>query len=138
MWRALSILFGCALCAAASGQIYEWFDEHGNRHFTDQKPDGVAYRTLGDPAENLSSYAPSAIRRAPASPSGETNSSSSRKPRRSENTKKRADIKAVCADYLHKIDRIQQQLRAGYREPRGNRLRARRSALQAAYRDECG
>ena len=135
MWRGLSVLFGLLFCTAAAGQIYEWFDEQGDRHFSDQKPQGVEYRVLGDPADRLSTYAPDPIKE--SSPAG--NSAASASPaasRRAKNDKAR-DLEAACDDYLQKIDRIQAQLRAGYAEPRGNRLRARRSALQSAYRRNC-
>ena len=45
-------------------------------------------------------------------------------------------INSARAD-LARIDRIHDRLRAGYDEPTGNRLRARRSALRTAYRRDC-
>ena len=139
MWRGLSVLFILLVCTAAAGQVYEWFDEHGNRHFSDQKPEGVEYRVLGDPADRLSTYAPTDATSPISKSRPADNSAADASPaasRRAKNDKAR-DLEAVCDDYLQKIDRIQSQLRAGYSEPRGNRLRARRSALQSAYRRDC-
>lgn len=138
MWRFVSLLLSAMLCLPAAAQVYEWIDEQGNRHFSDQEPEGVEFRILGDPAENLSSYAPSPIRtpRAGSRASGES-APKSGKTRRSSGIESRQELELICADYLRRIDVIQSQLRAGYREPRGNSLRARRSALQAAYRRDC-
>jgi len=138
MWRGVSILFGFMLCTSATGQVYEWFGADGNRHFSDQKPQGVEYRVLGDPAANLSSYAPAAIRSpAPASGGDAADMASRSENRASGPAATRNELEVMCADYLAQIDAIHDRLRAGYDEPMGNRLRAKRSALRAAYQRDC-
>ena len=138
MKRMLSLLLGILLFPALQAQVYEWFDADGNRHFSDHKPEGVAFRALGDPAANLSSYKPADIQQSrPLVDPGRSNSSSSGQNRRSTAGAGAADLKAVCDEYLARIDSIHDRLRAGYDEPRGNRLRAERSALRAAYRRDC-
>ncbi|MGY6630543.1 MAG: hypothetical protein ACXIUL_05975 [Wenzhouxiangella sp.] len=42
-----------------------------------------------------------------------------------------------CQSYLDRLERIQDQLRRGYREPRGNQLRAQRREISTRYRNEC-
>lgn len=138
MKRMLSLLVGILLFSALQGQVYEWFDADGNRHFSDQKPEGVAFRALGDPAANLSSYKPADIQQSqPLVDQRRSESSSSGQSRRSTAGTPAEDLKAICAEYLARIDSIHDRLRAGYDEPRGNRLRAERSALRAAYRRDC-
>ena len=139
MRHKLLLLAGIFVFSVPQAQVYEWFDEHGNRHFSDQKPEGVEYRVLGDPADRLSTYAPTDATSPISKSRPADNSAADASPaasRRAKNDKAR-DLEAACDDYLQKIDRIQSQLRAGYSEPRGNRLRARRSALQSAYRRDC-
>lgn len=138
MKRMLSLLLGIVLASALQAQVYEWYDADGNRHFSDQKPEGVSFRALGDPAANLSSYKPAEIQRSrPLVDQGRSDSSSSDQNRRSNTGEAGEDLEAVCAEYLARIDSIHDRLRAGYDEPRGNRLRAERSALRAAYRRNC-
>lgn len=130
------LLLGILLTSTLHAQVYEWLDAAGNRHFSDKKPEGVAFRMLGDPAANLSSYKASVVRQPrPVVDDGPVASSSPAQGRRS--TPPARNLKAVCADYLARIDRIHDRLRAGYDEPTGNRLRATRSALRAEYRRDC-
>lgn len=135
----LSLLLGIVLFSTLQAQVYEWFDADGNRHFSDQKPEGVEFRALGDPAANLSSYKPAEIRqpRPLVSQSDTDGSSPGRRARRSDAATAAEELKAVCAEYLARIDGIHDRLRAGYDEPRGSRLRAERSALRLAYRRDC-
>ena len=42
-----------------------------------------------------------------------------------------------CVRYRKKLERIEQQLDAGYREPKGNRLRQQRRELQSTLFREC-
>lgn len=42
-----------------------------------------------------------------------------------------------CAHYRKQVDGIQSQLRAGYTEPKGNKLRAKRRALNNRLYSEC-
>lgn len=135
--RAL-IAAGLLIWAAgkSGAQIYEWYDEDGQRHFSDQEPVGVAFRVIGIGDESrLSTYTPDRIER------GQT--PDARQPGRPQGREARADDTAAaelaetCTEYLERLEAVQDQLRAGYSEPRGNRLRARRQALQTAYRRDC-
>ncbi|MDT8409397.1 MAG: hypothetical protein RQ741_07340, partial [Wenzhouxiangellaceae bacterium] len=65
--------------------------------------------------------------------------SSSQSSSQSSDAKTRAgpDMEKRCADYRARLDRVQDQLRAGYREPRGGQLRKQRRDLQTAYRRDC-
>lgn len=134
MKRTLSLLLGTLLFSTLQAQVYEWFDEAGTRHFSDKKPEGVAFRELGDPAANLSSYRATEIRRPlPSADEGRTGASPSARNRRTA----RRELEAACEEYLSRIDALHDRLRSGYDEPTGNRLRAERSALRAAYLRDC-
>jgi len=137
MKRTHLMLLGMLLSSTAHAQVYEWFDADGNRHFSDQKPEGVEFRALGDPAANLSSYRPTAIRQQPPAAGSRADIPSPAESRRPAANAGAQDRQAVCAEYLARIDRIHDRLRTGYDEPTGNRLRARRSALRAAWRRDC-
>lgn len=138
MKHALSLLAGLLLVSTLQAQVYEWFDEAGNRHFSDKKPEGVASRALGDPAANLSSYSPGAIRTPTPAPGDDAGGTGARAENHvSDRAATRNALEVICADYLAQIDAIHDRLRAGYDEPLGNRLRAERSALRAAYRRDC-
>ena len=138
MKHMLLLLAGIFIFSVPQAQVYEWVDEQGNRHFSDQKPQGVEFRVLGDPAEGLSTYSPAAIKHPrPAKSAGSDSSDASGRSRQPTRTSSKDKLQAVCDGYREKMDRIQAQLRAGYSEPRGNRLRARRSALQSAYQRDC-
>lgn len=137
MKRTLSLVLVTMLSFTLQAQVYEWFDEAGNRHFSDKKPEGVAFRTLGEPGANLSSYRPAAIRQPRPATDNRADIQSPTESRRSAPNAQTQDLQAVCDEYLARIARIHDRLRAGYDEPAGNRLRAERSAVRAAYQRDC-
>lgn len=131
------LLLSLLWVAELQAQIYEWVDEAGNRHYSDQKPEGVEYRVVGNPEGKLSSYTAPAIP-APHRARDESEKPSSGASSRVSNSTRASDRRAtICDDYLAQIQRINDRLRVGYDEPRGNQLRARRSALRTAYRRDC-
>lgn len=132
----LLLLAGAAIGAAA--QIYEWVDAEGNRHFSDSKPaEGIEYRIRGEDEGRLSTYRstirPSAPARRPA------RRPATPRTRTEPATESSEDLLQAqrCQWYLDRMDRIQAQLRAGYREPRGNTLRRERQEISTKYFREC-
>ena len=126
-----------AMSFMAHARIYEWTDADGVRQFTDREPIGVEYRIRDDGEESLTTYSPVPVPRVPPS-SG--SGSDNRPPARSAAGKGKgaaADRAERCANYRQRLDRIQNQLRAGYREPRGNQLRRQRRQLTESYRRDC-
>ncbi len=125
-----------ALTGGVQAQIYEWFDENGARHFSDQEPVGVRYRIVGEDESRLSTYTPDpAPRRRTSATPNDAGSGTTRAGAANASVAERSE--QVCRDYLERLDAVQQRLRAGYSEPRGNRLRAQRRALQNAYQRDC-
>ncbi|NKI35276.1 DUF4124 domain-containing protein [Wenzhouxiangella sp. XN79A] len=132
--------FGLALLLAGSPTIYEWIDEDGNRHFSDREPDvaGWSERVIDEQA--ISTYRapdhPAPQRRRHAEPPDDANEAPSTN-RSASPFSPDPNQHARCTRLLNRIDAIQDELRAGYREPRGQRLRDRRRELREAYRKEC-
>lgn len=126
-----------ALAFPVNAQIYEWYDEDGQRHFSDRKPVGVEYRIVGGGESRLSTYAPQT--NAMRSGAARTRAASAHREARDGSSTPPAPDRGerLCVEYLERLDAIQDALRTGYSEPSGNRLRAQRSALQQAYRREC-
>ena len=137
MYKPGLFLLGMLLFSPIHAQVYEWIDEDGNRHFSDQKPVGVEFRALDDPDATLSSYRPATPRQpVPLNRRNvDANPSPGRNPRSAGVAARQLEKR--CADYLARIDSIHDRLRRGYEEPTGNRLRAQRSALRTAYRRDC-
>ncbi len=131
------VFLGLLLWATfSSGQVYQWVDENGVRHFSDrQPPEGVEARetrpgglSTYTAAPVLPTPAPAQRQQSPQQSVTVTPSSTPAAPRRNEQR---------CQSYLAQLEHIQEQLRRGYREPRGNRLRAQRREVSTRYRNEC-
>lgn len=129
----------------ASPTIYEWIDEDGNRHFSDREPDVAGWSERVIDEEAISTYrapdhpAPQQRSRAPSGPSNSDDGRGDRSSgRQASPFSTDPAAEARCDDLLERIDAVQDELRAGYREPRGQRLRDRRRALRDEYRRDCG
>ncbi|WP_458526080.1 DUF4124 domain-containing protein [Onishia taeanensis] len=126
------LLTGLALAGwvtAAQAQVYSWQDQEGQRHFADHPPAGSAeHRTL-DELPDLNNMQPPGA--SPYRPLPSPRPATGNATRAVEATTSR------CESLERRLEAIQEQLRAGYGEPRGNGLRARRRELNAAYRHEC-
>ncbi|MEX2473772.1 DUF4124 domain-containing protein [Marinobacter sp.] len=130
------------LPAAASAELYRFTDDQGLVHYTDTRPPDHPHQsiTLKSPSvvtmsDNLEQgRRVTAIRkkvsRALDRPSG-------RQRKRSGATQKVAKNEKQCAAYRKRLARIQQQLRAGYSNDRGNSLRRQRRTLGQALSREC-
>jgi len=127
--------FGLAILLAGA-TIYQWVDKDGNRHFSDRKPDVEQFVEVELDERLISTYravpAPRpAERSAPAEPDPAERSA------RPSPSARRDERERYCEDLLEDLDAVQDQLRRGYREPRGQQLRDRRRELREVYRREC-
>ncbi|WP_192034980.1 DUF4124 domain-containing protein [Halomonas sp. YLGW01] len=123
---------------AVEAQVYSWQDEEGRWHFADAPPaaqepaDDTERRSVDDlPTLNTMQPPQASPYRQPATPP------SSGRASHSLSGSREAAPDPRCQRLEERLESVQQALRAGYREPRGNRLRARRRALTDAYRREC-
>lgn len=130
------------LSVLAQTEIYTWVDEQGQRHYSDQRPEaGRKFRQveLEDSAVNPATAQEGTQRQTTRSSS----SAATGKPvqRRSQAAQRRAAAREEqeerCEEYLHKMDQVQEKLRRGYTEPKGNQLRQRRYELSQRYQREC-
>lgn len=115
------LLWMLLLAAPAQAELFKWVDERGRTHYSDSPPDAqhtkLEYRA---PADNRIAP-PADIKPRPKTV---------KKKRAKKRTRKRED----CSKYETRIDKVQRQLRAGYKAARGNTLRARRRELNEQLR----
>jgi hypothetical protein len=153
LWRSVGVKKGWAMrvgvilfllfsAPLAFGQVYQWVDENGVRHFSDQPPpDGRESERAR--TGSLSTYSPAPVPRQ-TTPTGTTQPAASA-PRVvvvPEYSTEQPQLgsgrnEGLCQFYLDQLESIRVQLRSGYREPSGNRLRAQRRDLSTKYRSEC-
>lgn len=126
---ALVLIVGAAW---AQAPLYTWQDADGRRHYGDQPPDR-------DPSISLEFQID--IGELPALNSMQVPGDSPYRPLSPPEPPKPAEPAgaqpATCRALAQRLAKIQQALRAGYVEPRGNRLRAEGRQLQARYRQSC-
>lgn len=110
---------------SATAALYKWQDADGRVHYSDTPP-SVSQSNLAleyqHPADNR--IEPPAV----IAPRKKA------KPRKKHRAKRRKVATVSCGKYQQKIDKIQRQLRSGYREPKGNKLRSRRRELSKKLR----
>ena len=135
---ALALLACAGLSPHAFAEIYQWTDATGAVHFSDTPPEQGNHQSLDmQPTvtvpmhENLKQAdSVSRSRRAVGK------MLESDQPDRYDANDDSAQA-ARCAKLEKRLDRIQGQLRAGYENDRGNRLREQRRELSRQYSREC-
>lgn len=138
----IASLFTYLFTSSASAGVYTWTDANGVVHFSDTQPPARNHETvtLSEPSvvpmsENIEQGRRVTTINQQVSRSLERSGSD----RRSTDTGKKADARHQkrCKGYRKRLDRIQQQLRAGYSNDRGNRLRRQRREVSQALSREC-
>lgn len=127
----LLVLFAIAVPAWA--EVYTWKDDAGQQQYSDRPPETQDYRQW-EPPENPNSdlQLPEPRERRPVvTDKGNERERSARANSGPTRQEKR------CRRYEAELERINSQLRAGYREPKGNRLRAKRRRLQSKQFRQC-
>ncbi|MFC4258453.1 DUF4124 domain-containing protein [Marinobacter lacisalsi] len=134
LWIAVVLSFLHPVNALPAG-IYSWKDADGVVHFSDREPDNGGARQV-EPAvpvlvpmnENLeAAEAITETVRLPEPANGGRSSSGAERQKK----------KRRCDKYRRQLDNIQSQLRAGYSNAQGNRLRERRRSLSRKLSREC-
>ena len=129
----LSLVLLTLAVMPARSEIYSWQDESGRQRFSDRPPGNRDYERWTPPENPNSDLQFPEPRDWPTEPdedddeAGEESSSETRESQR----------EARCREYEQELKRINNQLRSGYSEPRGNRLRARRRELRSQEFREC-
>ena len=117
LWLLWVLLF----TVSAQAELYKWVDKHGRTHYSDSPP--------ANDLKSLEYRAPADNRIAPPA-----NIKPRRKTVKTKRYKKRIRKREDCGKYQTRIDKVQRQLRAGYKAARGNKLRARRRELNDQLR----
>ena len=138
--RQLVLLSVLALANTANAELYTWTDDQGNTHFSDRPPASVD-------AVPVTLSSPSVIPMKGNIRTGKKVGAIHRQieqtlakdrpgPNSSSIGPSAAEIKQ-CDKLRQRIERVQQQLRAGYSNDRGNRLRRQRRELSQTYSRDC-
>lgn len=117
-WLLLWIIL---VTAPTQAELFKWVDAHGRTHYSDSPPKGGQ--------TSLKYHAPADNRIAPPA-NIKPRPKRVKKKRHKKRTRKRED----CSKYQTRNDKVQRQLRAGYKAARGNTLRARRRELNKQLR----
>lgn len=150
-WSAALVLISSfTLTPLAEAKIYKWRDSEGDTHYSDRPPpvrriDGppAASDNSANRSEEISADLPYLhSMQAPAKlfpkRSTQVAPKTNRTPKRQAAKKSNAQALArQCQGYRNQIASINKQLRSGYREPKGNRLRSRRRELSDKLYRQC-
>jgi hypothetical protein len=121
---------------ASAAEIYRWRDAQGKLHYGELVPQDADYEQLDQSTLPPVHTLPVAEK----SPQVETTSNRAQqkksRPKSRRGVQENSRIKR-CRRYQEQLETIQSKLRAGYREPQGNRLRAKRRQLEQHQREEC-
>lgn len=144
-WRQAAVLLFLVTPAISSAQkMYTWIDDQGVAHFTDIKPVAREHEhvklkrpSLVPMRENITrgkrvSTINEQVSRSLAGGSGGRRTLSKK-----QEARERARKNALCEGYRKELDRIQKQLRAGYSNDQGNRLRQQRREVSQKLSREC-
>lgn len=129
----INALIGLLLVSqfASAATIYKWKDEHGKTHYGDQAPgnhEATAVRP-NDLPHIHSSEEPKRI---------EFWKRPKRKSKMRDTAKtQRSKHRNKCRQYEQKIEAINSALRSGYKEPKGNKLRAKRRKYKDLLYEQC-
>ena len=129
----LSLVILTLAAVPAWPDIYSWQDASGRQRFSDRPPGNRDYERWTPPENPNSDLQFPEPRDWPT----ERDEDDDEAREKSSSEKRESRREARCREYEQELERVNNQLRAGYREPRGNRLRARRRELRSKEFWEC-
>ena len=144
-WRQAAVFVLLVIPAISSAQkMYTWIDDQGVAHFTDIKPIAREHEhvelkrpSLIPMRENITRGKRVSTINQQVNRSLEGSSSGQRTLTDKQEARERERKNARCEGYREKLDRIQKQLRAGYSNDQGNRLRRQRRGVSQKLSREC-
>jgi len=144
-WRQAAVFVLLVIPAISSAQkMYTWVDEQGVAHFTDIKPGVREHKRVELRTPSLIPMRENIIRGKRVSTinqqvnrSLEAGSGGGRTLSDKQEARERERKNARCKEYREKLERIQKQLRAGYSNDQGNRLRRQRREVSQKLSREC-
>ncbi|AHI31649.1 hypothetical protein AU15_11150 [Marinobacter salarius] len=144
-WRQAALVVLLVIPAVATAEkMYTWVDDQGVAHFTDIKPVAREHEhvelkrpSLIPMRENITRGKRVSTINQQVSRSLEAGSGGGRTLSNKQKALERERKNARCEEYREKLDRIQKQLRAGYSNDQGNRLRRQRREVSQKLSREC-
>ncbi len=143
-WRQVAVLVFLVIPAVSTAEMYTWIDEQGVAHFTDIKPSDREHKqvelrlpSLIPMRENISRGERVSTINRQVNRSLEANDGGKQKASAQQEAREIKRKNARCAGYRERLERIQQQLRAGYSNDKGNRLRRQRREVSHKLSREC-
>ena len=144
-WRQAAVFVLLVIPAISSAQkMYTWIDDQGVAHFTDIKPIAREHEhvelkrpSLIPMRENITRGKRVSTINQQVNRSLEGSSSGQRTLTDKQEARERERKNARCEGYREKLDRIQKQLRAGYSNDQGTRLRRQRREVSQKLSREC-
>ncbi|MBE97077.1 DUF4124 domain-containing protein [Marinobacter sp.] len=144
-WRQAALIVLLVIPAVATAEkMYTWVDDQGVAHFTDIKPVAREHEhvelkrpSLIPMRENITRGKRVSTINQQVSRSLEAGSGGGRTLSNKQKALERERKNARCEEYREKLDRIQKQLRAGYSNDQGNRLRRQRREVSQKLSREC-
>ena len=144
-WRQAALIVLLVIPAVATAEkMYTWVDDQGVAHFTDIKPVAREHEhvelkrpSLIPMRENITRGKRVSTINQQVSRSLEAGSGGGRTLSNKQKALERERKNARCEEYREKLDRIQKQLRAGYSNDKGNRLRRQRREVSQKLSREC-
>lgn len=144
-WRQAAVfVFLIIPAVSAAEKMYTWIDDQGVAHFTDIKPSEREHKRveLRNPSlipmrENITRGKRVSKINQQVSRSLEGSNAGKRTMSDQQEARERERKDARCEGYREKLERIQKQLRAGYSNDQGNRLRRQRREVSQKLSREC-
>ncbi|MDX1552033.1 MAG: DUF4124 domain-containing protein [Marinobacter sp.] len=143
-WRQAAVLLLLLSPAVSTAEMYTWIDDQGVAHFTDIKPSDRKHKqvelrapSLIPMRENISRGERVSTINRQVNRSLEANDGGTQKASAQQEARELKRKNARCAGYRERLERIQQQLRAGYSNDKGNRLRRQRREVSQKLSREC-
>ena len=144
-WRQAALIVLLVIPAVATAEkMYTWVDDQGVAHFTDIKPVAREHEhvelkrpSLIPMRENITRGKRVSTINQQVSRSLEAGSGGGRTLSNKQKALERERKNARCEEYREKLDRIQKQLRAGYSNDQGTRLRRQRREVSQKLSREC-
>lgn len=144
-WRQAALIVLLVIPAVTTAEkMYTWVDDQGVAHFTDIKPVAREHEhvelkrpSLIPMRENITRGKRVSTINQQVSRSLEAGSGGGRTLSNKQKARERERKNARCEEYREKLDRIQKQLRAGYSNDQGNRLRRQRREVSQKLSRQC-
>ena len=133
--RALLLII-ILLPATLTAEIYKWRDDKGRVHYGERPPaDHAEAREISAALPPIHEIPAATAPKSAKRPSLQTKAVDRRETLAAQRALERQAQR--CEKYADQLADIQRKLRAGYREPRGNKLRERRRVLEQKQHEEC-